>query len=499
MPDIDIKLSATGADQAAAEINKVADATAHVARTTASGTGATAEAVSLKEEIDLMREKERAARRYAQELDAISNQQGLEAARETDRANFKFKVASTAAIAAASKLAFDELSLVKQALESIDTVDLRKINSAMADQVEAAQDWAKALDHPIEALLKLATGTTVADATAAMNEQIKLTAQSLESGVSRFLASGQRTSAEIKEFVIDLQAANAIMNAQDALDSAKGKRADATAIRNGAAPEDVAADRAKVDGQQRIDALNREQEIQAAKLQAAWNDLQEEKKRRTQLEQKTTSGSPEEGAAARKGLDESRKKIAADQAAFDDKHADYITLQAVNARKRQAIREESAGTVEEQKGNKVDRLQKEQDKAAKEREREEEKSKRENEKADREAKQARDKADRQREAEARRQANLETEASGIGTAAGKASREAGLPPNIAAGFEKLGARIAKKGDPSGDATLAAQMLTALEKSVSLMEAQHRGNDPAAQKMRELERRIEILTRQVKNK
>ena len=64
-----------------------------------------------------------------------------------------------------------------EAINSINVDHLKQLDPVMAQQVEKAQEWNRAMTDPINGVLYLLTGTTLTDAFGAMNEQLKLNAE----------------------------------------------------------------------------------------------------------------------------------------------------------------------------------------------------------------------------------------------------------------------------------------------------------------------------------
>lgn len=369
---IEIRIAATGGDQAAEEIRKVGAAAAEAQQASASqgfggmldGTKKRNEAheerlSQIKEEeaalkrleveaeaanaaeIRAMKEKEEAAAQYAEKLEAQTREKQQSSGFKIPGIGRNAEVAmGMAGIAAAGAAAAKTLGQVMEGLESINTADLKKIDAAMADQIEQAKFWATALEDPIGALLKLTTGDTVGEAFAAMNEQIGLTARQMEGAFDRIIEGWERQRDEIKKITSEIQSANKILDARDAADVKQRDREDAELVRAGADPLEVERSRAKWNEKREIDSIDRgldphisevnakadrvvnarldmqKLEAEAAKVAAAEAEVARLEEERDQLKKKpkrstyTLGGLPTEGdpeiEANAKALDEAR-------------------------------------------------------------------------------------------------------------------------------------------------------------------------------------------------
>lgn len=342
--DIKIRIAATGAGESAAEFEKAEQA--------------------IRDLTGEVEDGAKAAENFTKKLDSA----------EADRAASarKKEVAiSIGAIGTASAAAVRALNDVREAFESVDTVSLRGIDSAMADQIERAKSWVNALSDPIGELLKFATGETVASAFAGMNEQIELTAKQQADAIDRIIDKGIKQADEIKKLTGAILAANAILDARDKAEAAERDNKDAAAVRSGASPEDVAAARAKDDAAKEVDRINRGLDPKIAEVQTAFENLQNRKINAQTLE--TTPGAKPED------LTDALAKVREAQQDFENQKAELEDLKQIADLERRAARAVAAGKVDGLSADKAERLQKE--KAAAEKQAADEKARNDRESA----------------------------------------------------------------------------------------------------------------------
>lgn len=270
--EVEVKLKATGADETAAEIQKVEKSTEELGKTTTSVAGT------------------------ASKLKSIA--------------------AAAGAIGVATAAAAKTFGQVREALESIDTEQLRAVDSAMADNIDSAKNWATALEDPIGMLLKLTTGETIASAFEGLNEQLKLNAEMTTQAVDRFIEKGAIQVDLIKKQAADLKAANALLDAKADTAAAERDGKNAQRIRNGEAPEDVAADEAQIQAAEKIARIEREQEESRVGIQAKFDAAAESRR------------NAESGKAASGRIDDAQAKFdAADEAMKTDNFTSLTTLE----------------------------------------------------------------------------------------------------------------------------------------------------------------------------
>jgi hypothetical protein len=322
--DISIKLAATGGDQAATEIKKLEGA--------AQDTGG-------------------ALADMGQKADAGTA--GISVARVQQIAG------AVGAVGAAAAAAGKTLGQVKEAFESIDTVQLRRIDAEMAKQIERAKDWSTALEDPIGMLLKLTTGETVASAFESMNEAIRNVAKQHEEAIDRLIERGIVQKDALKKMAAEIAAANEILDAKDDADAKARDRADEKEIRDGAAPEDVQARRAKDDAETELRKINRGLDEKAPSVQAAFDNLNQGKRNLDAVSNAPDSAKPEGQEAVKKARD--RVKELQDE--YDELQREFNTAKRVADEQRRGVREVQGGTVDGLAADKVDRLAKEKESA----------------------------------------------------------------------------------------------------------------------------------------
>ena len=373
--NIEIKIAATGGDQAAAEVRKVESAAESLGKTSPSSTGfggmldklpAQAEAATVKTrdlnaEVDEMirkmgevsKETENAGETFKEAGEKAETLAGKveNTARPSTRGRMSEIAMATGAIGIAAAAAAQTFEEVADAIASVNTDQLRAVDSAMADQIEKAKEWAEALKNPVATLLKLTTGETVASAFAGMNEQLALNAKQHEEAIDRLIETGITQRDALKEMAAEIKAANAILDAKDTADGKARDRADKKEIRDGAAPEDVKARRAEDDAKKKIEKIDRDLDAKAPGVQSAYDNLQQGKSNLDQVS-KQEKVTPEELGKAKKQVEDLQKE-------FDHLKQDYETAKQIAGENRRGVREETAGKVEELGADKSERLQKE--------------------------------------------------------------------------------------------------------------------------------------------
>lgn len=310
--NIEIKIAATGGDQAAAEFKKASDGAKELVNNPNNSTGfggmleqgekvrearekanaerlaqieaekaaidelAKAEKKALDDEIEGMRQKEKAAVANAERLNE-------EAADRKAVARKKEIALAVGAISTAAALAAKALSNVYSELEAVDAVELKKVDAAFAEQIENAKKFKEALADPIGALAALANGgTTVKEAFTGLSDQLKLNADAQSSAVDRLLTKSDAQVKEIKRLAEDIAAANALLEAQTAAARAVREGENAAAIRNGADPDDTAAAEAKRREAEDIASVEAEQNAARSQLQQKYDASQDAQRKADQ-------------------------------------------------------------------------------------------------------------------------------------------------------------------------------------------------------------------------
>lgn len=350
---IDIKIVATGGDQAAAEIKKVGDAAASTNKAKVSGSN---DVVRRIEEETKAQEALADAEREAAEQGHFHQEQSG----EDHIANGKRlrEVALAAgAIGVAASAAATTLQSVRDAVNSVDTKELRRIDPAMADAIESTKNFSGWLDDPIGKLAALANGgTTVKEAFSAMNEQIALNAGARAAQIDRIIARGDEQVKAVELQTAALKRANELLEATDDANSSERDSADAEAIRRGAAPEDVAAQRAKDEAEKKIARINRETDEKNFGVQEAFN-LAKQKRANVETIRNTPGAT---GDDQRRAQEEATKA----QKAADLRLAEAQNNSAIAAQQRRSVRVEAGETVRDSQFNKVKRLAEEKEKEA---------------------------------------------------------------------------------------------------------------------------------------
>lgn len=259
--EIEIKLEATGGDQAAEEINKVGDASQETGKKVA----------------------------------AMEDQPAPSKA--VDRVTrLKEVAAATGAIGIAAGFAKQTLSNVWEELDKIDTVELKKLDSAWADQIDNAKKFRDALQDPIGALVALANGgTTIKEAFADLDAQMKLNAEVQSSAVDRLLAKSETQTDKIKRLAEDIKAANELLEAKITTARTIRDGQNDEAIRKGADKDDVAAAEAYKRAEEDIALIEAEQNGARAGLQQKYEAAMESQRKADQA--KAAAGKIDTAAA----------------------------------------------------------------------------------------------------------------------------------------------------------------------------------------------------------
>lgn len=132
-------------------------------------------------------------------------------------------------IVSAAAAAGQVLGDIYEALNKVDTVELRRLDEKMANQIEQAKEWGKALKNPIEALLKFATGDTVESAWAEADAQLKLNAEARQAYNDQIIARGNENAAKLEKLLERLEFINKRTSALGAADDARKDREAAAA------------------------------------------------------------------------------------------------------------------------------------------------------------------------------------------------------------------------------------------------------------------------------
>jgi hypothetical protein len=358
---IEIRIAATGGQQAAAEVRKVESAVEDISPS----------AEKSADSMDDLRERMEAVKNKASDLKQEAENLNEEIATNTSRNNVAR--AATIGLAVGGAILSKTFGEIAKGIQSIDSEKLRELDAAMADQVESAKGWAEALSDPLNALQRLISGGTVGEAFGDLNDQLSRNAKMQEEAIDRMIQNGRRTAAEISALVKEIAAANAILDAKDAADGAERDAADAARVRGGAAPEDVRAERAAFDRDRELERLNRSLDPKATAAQAKFDDAQKAQGNAEDVEDNPRA-TAEDRAKAIKAAKDAR-------AAFDEAKREFDAAKAVVIEQRRGVNAKYESEIGDAAGDKSTRLKREQQQA-------EAKARREQEAAAREADQS---------------------------------------------------------------------------------------------------------------
>jgi len=403
--NIEIKIAATGGDQAAKEIEKVADASESLGKggDGSAGFGGMLDGVperveevtdkiedlndgvdDLKKELGPVADKAKDAAdglgKAADKADDLEKNVGKikQAAMGEAFANAAGKVAGFAGkIAGAGK----ELD---SAFGAENAQKIREFAGAIEEVANGASTvgTAFATGGPVAAglttvsLLAVEAGKSYADMATAQQgaDDAAAMAAEMQAKLNDMLAYGAdayygaATAAEKLKEITDastesigaettaIKKRNEILNADDAAYRAKRDREDASAIRNGANPENVKIKRVQDDEAAALRKLDREDEQKRAGLGAAKNavlDAQEQ----VEKGMVAPDATPEKTAAAEAVVAELRKRL-------EKMEEEISQSERINGAKRTEIRERSAGKVEDLVDRRGDRKAAEEKQAA---------------------------------------------------------------------------------------------------------------------------------------
>ena len=249
------------------------------------------------------------------------------------------------------------LSDVTAGFASLDSVGLSKLNGDLERQIQQCSAWAYALENPIDALLKLTTGSYVNEAFAEVNEAMALNVKQHTEHINRMLANSLKSADELAVMARRIKDANALMDEKASADASARERADNAAIRAGAAPEDIAAKRADFDAAAKLAQLQREKDAAFKASQEAADNLLQANRNQERMGQ---------AAGTTKGdYQKAKDQVASQQKIFDLARAEYEQVKAIHEERIRGIREETAGRKESLAAEKTARVQKETDAAGK--------------------------------------------------------------------------------------------------------------------------------------
>lgn len=505
--NIEIKIAATGGDQAAAEILKVEDAT----KAASTGFGGMLDGVPERtEEAKKSLEELKGAAAKAKSESAGLAESFQEVADGAEEATKKgtdledsvrrikeVQIAAEFAKGADKLAAFAvKLSESGEALDGAfgaeNAAKIREISAVTAELASTAGNVAQAFaaGGPWAAVATAtAAGLTSlyaaqAEAQSAMDSSTESTNRAvelynqlnavLEIGADRYFGAAE-ASARLKEITDEsttsinaereaLENRNKILDADTGAYRAKRDREDATAIRNGAVPENVKIQRVQDDEAAALRKLDREDEARRAGIKTALNAAAAAEGQ-VGVSKVAADSTPEKVADA-----EVAAKLLADRVANMVREAELA--ERINRAKRTEIKEESAGKVE----GLVDQRTKRQDQEAL-------KQQQEAAKTQREAEAAKQRQNRDREGANKRDAKAGQDAVKLLPDGGTDKFRAAVN-KVAAGLQN--------GDQGGE---IKELLKLMEE---LAAAATQGNRGLSAEMQKVRSQVAILQGQIKN-
>lgn len=268
-------------------------------------------------------------------------------------------IAGAAAIGAAAGGAIltEQLRRIREALDSIDIENLRQIAPEMADQASQLQGIAELFSDPLSAIQRVISGTTISEAFGELNDQISRNAEQQSAAIDRLVAGATRTADQIKALANEIRDANRVLDARDSADARRRDAADAARIRAGEDPDVVRADRAAFDRDQALGKINRDQAAQAANVNNLFQNA---------VDSRTVVGDLERRGASPEDLAEARKKAEQAQKAFEDARREYQVASEIADERRREVRAGFDATVTQAAGNREQRRARERERAEQE-------------------------------------------------------------------------------------------------------------------------------------
>jgi hypothetical protein len=350
---IEIKIAATGGQQAASEIGGVSDSAKRLGEETKKAV----EGVSqLDENVQTIARAQKAqligniaAKTF--EIGAAMKATGAEI-REFDAEmgaaleNAGAAMERTAEAASAMAQGFAVGGPLGAAVGGA-TVGLTLFKEATIETTRAIAGWDQASERAAEMGRKLAEAQrygienvlAAADATERLNEITKTATES------------------IKDQIDSLESRNRVLAAEDRAKSATRDRQDADRIASGA--DRVRAERAKYDAEIQISQINRAEEAKAAPVQEAF-----EAYRTAQTQAERVRNDPNATEDQSKNADQKVEEL---KKQFERLQADYEEIRQINRARRVEINERATGRIEIAEGQRAERMQRQ--KADEERER----------------------------------------------------------------------------------------------------------------------------------
>ena len=340
---IEIQMATVGAAEAAAGVNQATEAVKGLTASQDESFAKMKEQVAAEAEAAKARAEQ--ARERADQADKEAEEIGKSERAHNDRSAEIGK--AVGAIAVAAKFAFEALSNVATAIDSVDMEQLNRLDPKVGAEFEKISFWSKAATSPIQGLIDATsewlTGDTVGGAFKAMNEALAAAAQQHEENVDRMITAGTRQTGEIKAMADAVKAANEILNAKDNADSAARSRADAAAIRGGADPTETAIATAKYEADQQVASIEREAGAANQAAQVANDNADAAVNNAVRIDYDPTATPADRAKAS--------EAAKAAQAERDRQSAVAATARRMAAERIRAVRETQNATTEKLRGD----------------------------------------------------------------------------------------------------------------------------------------------------
>jgi hypothetical protein len=376
---IEVRISATGGDQAAAEVRKPTEAMKDQAAVeqdlaerkakfqeeaaqrrkemeeaqTSTGFGGMLDGSPerIEETSTALEKMAEAETKVAASVRDASTELGKESDQFVRRNNIA--QAATIGLAAGSAIVAKTFGEIAEGLASIDLDKLRQMDAEIAAQVETARNWSQVLSDPLSSIQRFLSGSSIGEAFAEMNDQLARNARVQGEAVDRMISSGRKTADELRQVAKDIAAANELVDAKAQTEAKSRDVADAAKIREGASPEDVAAERAVFDRDAKIESINRGLEPGRARTQALYDDAQ------------IAKGNAERVAADSRATpaarDEAEQKALAAEQLFLEAQKEYQLAKAIASEQRKGANIDYEGQIADLGFQKRDRIKNEQE------------------------------------------------------------------------------------------------------------------------------------------
>jgi len=221
--NIEIGIKTTGAQKAAADISLVGQAVDGMQDSAGKNP---LDVSDIQADIDALKARAEALKENAEATEGLGDSTA-EATPKLDKIGITLGLGG---IGAAAAMTGKMIATIAQELRNVDTVELKRIDEQMANQIELAKEWAEAIKNPINALLKLTTGDTVESAFAGMDEQLKLNAKARQDFNDRIMSRGEEDAGRLEKLLDRLEFVNKRAAALAGADDARKDRADAATV-----------------------------------------------------------------------------------------------------------------------------------------------------------------------------------------------------------------------------------------------------------------------------